>query len=161
QAAEQAELVKAQETELNSKKEQLEGLRQEEQRLEKQKAESMRKLDSLTSNLQDTQLSISQAKALITQLQEQTRQMNDAITACDTAIESGDVNQVPDTALRIIPDFRDPEYNKVGMVNGDSNKQNGFEDDPFSNPSRPTHHGFSDDPFKSDPFKSKDAFSND
>lgn len=60
QAAEQAEMVKAQETELNSKKEQLEGLRMEEERLEKQKTESIKKLDSLSVNLQDTQLNISQ-----------------------------------------------------------------------------------------------------
>ena len=60
QAAEQAEAVAAQESELNSKKEQLEGLRKEEQRLEQQKRESDVKLESLTTNLQDTQLSISQ-----------------------------------------------------------------------------------------------------
>jgi len=60
QANEQAELVAAQESELKSKKEQLDGLRQEEQRLEEQKAESLQKLESITSNLQDTQLNISQ-----------------------------------------------------------------------------------------------------
>lgn len=60
QATEQAEIVKQQEVELNSKKEQLEGLRNEEQRLEKLKEESRKRLESLTTNLQDTQLSISQ-----------------------------------------------------------------------------------------------------
>lgn len=60
QAAEQAEMVAAQEKELMSKKEQMESLKQEEQKLEQQKNDSMRKLDSLTTNLQDTQLSISQ-----------------------------------------------------------------------------------------------------
>lgn len=60
---------------------------------------------------------------MITQLQEQTRQMNDAIEACDSAIQSGDANSVPDTALRINPEFRDPEYTKIGLVNGNSNKQ--------------------------------------
>lgn len=60
QANEQAELVATQESELKSKKEQLDGLRQEEQRLEEQKAESLQKLESITSNLQDTQLNISQ-----------------------------------------------------------------------------------------------------
>lgn len=61
----------------------------------------------------------SKAKALITQLEEQTRQMNDAIQACSTAIESGDVSLVPDTALRIEPDFRDSQYSKLI----DNNKQ--------------------------------------
>lgn len=60
QATEQADIVKQQETELNSKKEQLEGLRNEEQRLEKQKKDGQKKLENLTSNLQDTQLNISQ-----------------------------------------------------------------------------------------------------
>lgn len=60
QASEQAEMVAAQEKELMSKKEQMESLKQEEQRLEQQKSDSMKKLESLTSNLQETQLSISQ-----------------------------------------------------------------------------------------------------
>lgn len=60
QANEQAETVAAQETELNSKKQQLEGLKQEEQRLEQQKVDNTRKLDQLTTKLQDTQLNISQ-----------------------------------------------------------------------------------------------------
>lgn len=49
--------------------------------------------------------------------------MNDAITACDAAIESGDAASVADTVLKINPDFRDPQYTKIGMVNGDSTKQ--------------------------------------
>lgn len=50
--------------------------------------------------------------------------MNDAIEACDSAIESGDGSTVPDTSLAIKPDFRDPEYNRVGQANeGISNKQ--------------------------------------
>lgn len=57
---------------------------------------------------------------MITQLEEQTRQMKDAITSCDTAIDSGDPALVPDTALRISADFRDPNIQKLGMVNGDT-----------------------------------------
>ncbi|CAH1163780.1 unnamed protein product [Phaedon cochleariae] len=159
QAAEQAEMVKAQETELNTKKEQLEGLRIEEQRLEKQKADSIKKLENLNSNLQETQISISQAKALITQLQEQTRQMNDAISACDMAIESGDTSQVADATLKIKPEFRDSEYKKMIYINDDSKRQNGFNDDPFGCPNGHTT-GFTDDPFQSgafpnEPFKAE------
>lgn len=62
QATEQAEMVAVQEKELMSKKEQMESLKQEEQRLEQQKSDSMKKLESLTSNLQETQLSISQVQ---------------------------------------------------------------------------------------------------
>lgn len=46
--------------------------------------------------------------------------MKDAITACDVAIDSGDSTSVPDTALRISADFRDPNIQKLGMVNGDA-----------------------------------------
>ncbi|XP_030763362.1 epidermal growth factor receptor substrate 15-like 1 isoform X3 [Sitophilus oryzae] len=157
QAVEQAELLTTQENELRSKKEQLDGLKQEEERLEQQISESMKKLDSITTNLQDTQLRISQTKALITQLQEQTRQINDAIALCDTGIESGDVNHVPDTALRIKPEFRDPEYSKLISTNGEAkqNFQNGFGDDAFNH--RASNGGFEADPFKSDPFKPKNS----
>ncbi|CAH0550922.1 unnamed protein product [Brassicogethes aeneus] len=158
QASEQAELVASQESELNSKKEQLEGLRMEEQRLEQQKIESSKKLEHLTGNLQDSQLNISKAKNLISELQEHTRQMTDAIQACDTAIETGDVISLPDTALRIAPDFRSSKFSSIIMANGVSNKQNGFDSDPFSSQNGPT--GFTAD-FNNDHFKSKDAFSND
>lgn len=57
-----------------------------------------------------------QAKAKISQLQEQQRQMNDAIALCDNAIEAGDPSQVADTALRIDPEFRNPEYNFVAGI---------------------------------------------
>ncbi|XP_031329295.1 epidermal growth factor receptor substrate 15-like 1 isoform X2 [Photinus pyralis] len=163
QATEQAEAVATQESELSSKKQQLEGLRQEEQRLEDQKNEHVKKLDSLATKLSDTQLNISQAKAMITQLEEQTRQMNDAITTCDSAIDASDVVTVPDTALRLEPEFRDSKYNKIGLVNGDTSQQNGFEEkhDPFNERSNSTttFSTFQDDPFKSDPFKNQDAFS--
>ncbi|KAK9737454.1 Cytoskeletal-regulatory complex EF hand [Popillia japonica] len=163
QAAEQAEVISSQEAELTNKKEQLEGLKKEEQRLEQVKNDNTRKLDKLTSNLQDTQLNISQVKAMITQLQEQTRQMNDAITACDTAITSGDATTIPDISLRITPDFRDSQYRKLSMVNGDHKVQNGFDDqnDPFASQNGPENGttGFDDDPFKNDPFKNNtDAF---
>ncbi|CAH2005949.1 unnamed protein product [Acanthoscelides obtectus] len=160
QAAEQAELVKTQETELNTKKEQLEGLKMEEERLEKQKDESTKQLEGINTSLQNTQLNISQAKALITQLLEQKRQMNDAIAAFNSAIESGDTTHVPDSLLRIKPDFMDPVYTNFGVTES-STKQSGFESDPFSSQNNKTTAGFEDDPFKNDPFKSKDAFSSD
>ncbi|XP_076257907.1 epidermal growth factor receptor pathway substrate 15 isoform X2 [Rhynchophorus ferrugineus] len=152
QAVEQAELVSTQENELKTKKEQLDGLRQEEQRLEQQISDSAQKLESITSSLQETQLSISQAKALITQLEEQTRQINDAVTLCDAAISSGDASQVPDTALRVNPEFRDVEYSKLSS--GQS-KQNGF-GDAFDQ-HRASNGGFEQDPFQNDPFKPKNS----
>lgn len=49
--------------------------------------------------------------------------MNDAIAACDSAIESGDASSVPDTILNINPDYRDSQFTKVGLSNGDTSKQ--------------------------------------
>nr|XP_022911735.1 epidermal growth factor receptor substrate 15-like 1 isoform X5 [Onthophagus taurus] len=164
QAAEQAEVISAQETELSCKKEQLEGLKREEQRLEQLKTDYTKKLDKLTNSLQDTQLTISQAKNMISQLEEQTRQMNDAIVACDSAISTGDLSSVSDSVLRITPDFRDEQYKRLS-TSEDTKMQNGFggsqDDDPFSNISgtNVASSGFQEDPFKSDPFKSNtDAF---
>lgn len=48
--------------------------------------------------------------------------MNDAIKACDTALETNDVTQVHDTALRLQPDFRSSEYTSNTLTNGYSNK---------------------------------------
>ncbi|KAL1501933.1 hypothetical protein ABEB36_007160 [Hypothenemus hampei] len=156
QANEQAELLASQEMELKSKKELLDGLKQEEQRLEDQKNDSLKKLETITTNLQETQLSISQVKALTTQLQEQSRQINDAISVCEAAILSGDPTQVTDAHLRIIADFRDFEYTRIGLTNGANNKQqNGQINDPFNRHHGETDGGFHDDPFENDPFKSK------
>lgn len=49
--------------------------------------------------------------------------MNDAILSCDGAIELGDISQVPDATLRIKPEFRDPDYNKILTINGNTNKE--------------------------------------
>ncbi|XP_044744453.1 epidermal growth factor receptor substrate 15-like 1 isoform X2 [Coccinella septempunctata] len=117
QASEQAATVSAQESELNSKKQQLEGLKQEEERLEKELAESTNTLDNLTTSMQDSQLNISQAKALQTQLEEQTRQLSDAIKSCETAINSNDATLVPDTTLRINPDFRNSREANLRLMN--------------------------------------------
>lgn len=49
--------------------------------------------------------------------------MNDAIMACDSAIESGDASGVPDTILNINPDYRDAQYTRIGLTNGNTSKQ--------------------------------------
>lgn len=49
--------------------------------------------------------------------------MNDAISACDSAIEAGDASYIAETVLRINPDFRDPQYTKISATNGVSIKQ--------------------------------------
>lgn len=102
--------MRGQEEELSLKRQELEGLRQEEQQLEQQQNKNRDQLNELTKKLQDTQLEISQAKAKITDLQEQQRQMSDAIALYDSALAAGDVNLVPDTSLRFEPEIEDLEY---------------------------------------------------
>lgn len=85
-------------------------MRQEEQQLEQQQNKSRDQLNELTKNLQDTQLQICQAKAKITHLQEQQRQMSDAIALYDSALAAGDATLVPDTSLQFNPEIEDLEY---------------------------------------------------
>ncbi|XP_028982687.1 epidermal growth factor receptor substrate 15-like 1 isoform X3 [Diachasma alloeum] len=105
QAEEQESVLRTQEEELNSKRQELEGLRQEEQQLETQQNRSRDQLNELTKNLQNTQLQISQAKLKITHLEEQQRQMNDAIAMYDSALAVGDPSLVSDAILQLHPDI--------------------------------------------------------
>lgn len=50
---------------------------------------------------------LEQIKALVTQLEESQRQMNDALAVCKTAIEASDPSQASYFSLKIEPDFRD------------------------------------------------------
>ncbi|XP_029662694.1 epidermal growth factor receptor substrate 15-like 1 isoform X1 [Formica exsecta] len=110
QAEEQESVLRIQEEELNLKRQELEGLRQEEQQLEQQQNKNRDQLNELTKKLQDTQLEICQAKAKITHLQEQQRQMSDVIALYDSALAAGNADLVPDTSLRFIPEIEDIEY---------------------------------------------------
>lgn len=102
-------VLKVQEDELNLKRQELEGLRQEEQQLEQQQNKNRDQLNELTKKLQDTQLEICQAKAKITHLQEQQRQMSDVIALYDSALAAGNPDLVPDTSLRFVPEIEDIE----------------------------------------------------
>ncbi|XP_025996403.1 epidermal growth factor receptor substrate 15-like 1 isoform X2 [Solenopsis invicta] len=142
QAEEQESVLRSQEDELNFKRQELEGLRQEEQQLEQQQNKNRDQLNELTKKLQDTQLEICQAKAKITHLQEQQRQMSDAIALYDSALAAGDVNVVPDTSLQFIPEIEDIEFEATAKNAGEVNDKadatgvstlNGFGDqDPFA-----------------------------
>lgn len=110
QAEEQESVLRTQEEELSSKRQELEGLRLEEQQLEQQQVKSKDQLNELTKNLQGTQMQISQAKVKITHLEEQQRQMSDAIALYDSALAAGDASLVNDTLLRFEPDFQDSRF---------------------------------------------------
>ncbi|XP_043523285.1 epidermal growth factor receptor substrate 15-like 1 [Frieseomelitta varia] len=141
QAEEQESVLRAQEEELNFKRQELEGLKQEEQQLEQQQNKSRDQLNELTKNLQDTQLQICQAKAKITHLQEQQRQMSDAIALYDSALAAGDATLVPDTSLQFNPEIENLEYEKT--TEEDKNKKN----ISFTNANGTTLDGFEQDPF--------------
>ncbi|KAI4499824.1 hypothetical protein M0802_005080 [Mischocyttarus mexicanus] len=149
QAEEQESVLHAQEEELNSKRQELEGLRQEEQQLEQQQHKSRDQLNELTKNLQDTQLQISQAKAKITHLQEQQRQMSDAIALYDSALATADATLVPDTSLQFNPEIEDIEYNEKETKN--VNEENKATVDTFTNANGPG--------LVFDGFDNQDAFS--
>ncbi|XP_015433947.1 PREDICTED: epidermal growth factor receptor substrate 15-like 1 isoform X2 [Dufourea novaeangliae] len=155
QAEEQESVLRAQEDELNSKRQELEGLRQEEQQLEQQQNKSRDQLNELTKNLQDTQLQISQAKAKITHLQEQQRQMSDAIALYDSALAAGDATLVPDTSLQFNPEIEELGYETTGN-NADETKETKAESFTNLNGTAALD-GFDQDPFASS--KAQEAFS--
>jgi epidermal growth factor receptor substrate 15 len=159
QAEEQEQSLKSQEDELSSEKQELEGLKQEEAKLEQQQKDSREQLENLTKNLLDTQLQISQAKTKVTHLQEQRRQMIEAVSTYDATISS----TVSEASLKIKAEFRYPEDSRIAIVNGKSpvehtKKSIGNEKDPFSGSNGPADSGGSDfgreDMFQKDTFKS-------
>ncbi|KAG7202414.1 hypothetical protein KM043_018729 [Ampulex compressa] len=158
QAEEQESVLRAQEEELNSKRQELEDLRQEEQQLEQQQNKSRDQLNELTKNLQDTQLQISQAKAKITHLQEQQRQMTDAIALYDSALAAGDATLVPDTSLQFSPEVEDSEY-ETAAKNLNIDEEKDVKRDAFATTNGTGElDAFGDqDPFASS--KAKEAFS--
>lgn len=125
----QEETIREQEGELDSKRSELQKLKDEETALEIEYEKNKNELSTLSKNLQDTQLEICQVwncnvenlcirvifihyfgclqiKALVTQLEESARQMNDAVGACKTAIETNEPNSVSTYSLKLDPDFR-------------------------------------------------------
>ncbi|CAB3379125.1 Hypothetical predicted protein [Cloeon dipterum] len=163
QADEQEKTLKEQEDELNQRKQELESLKAEEQRLESSLKSSKGQYEELNGNLQETQFLISQAKAKITQLEEQQRQMDDAIIMYDKALTNNDAFAVPDTSLDpISTEFREPEFVQFAMVNGVASPADSKQDDPFSSSNgsnngqsvevQSKENAFENDQFSSDPF---------
>lgn len=107
QCQKQEDTIREQEHELDSKRGELQKLKDEESSLSRQYETNQHELDSLTKNLQDTQFQISQIKAMVSQLQENQRQMNDALTVCKAAIEANNPSLVSDYTLKLEPDFRE------------------------------------------------------
>lgn len=167
---EQEKTVQEQQTELNLKRQELNDLKVEENNLEQQIQMNKTKLDQLNKNLQETLLLISQAKAKMTHLQENQRQLNDTIVQFDSAISSGNVSSLSDSTLKLQLSYMEPEYSKLdnigssvspgSSIGGLSATGSALEEDPFkSKDVFASVNGFAtdpfsgQDPFKDDPFK--------
>jgi epidermal growth factor receptor substrate 15 len=85
----------------------LQKLKDEENALEQEYDKSLKEKEKITVQLQDTQLQISQVRAMVTQLEEIQRQMTDALELCKVAIEENNAAIVSDYSLGIEPEFRD------------------------------------------------------
>lgn len=75
--------------------------------MEREYESNRKELENLTRNLQDTQFQISQVKAMVTQLLESQRQMNDALMSCKAAAEADNPSLVSEYSLKLEPDFRE------------------------------------------------------
>lgn len=107
QCQKQEETIREQEGELDSRKQELQKLKEEEQSLENDYNTSLKEKDNISVQLQDTQLQISQVRAMVTQLEEIQHQMTDALALCKVAVEKNNASVVSDYSLNIEPEFRD------------------------------------------------------
>lgn len=104
-----------------AKKQELTDLRNDEIRMEQQLKSTSEQLEQLSNTLQETQLQINQVKGItslyflillwylsrvplarVTVLQEHQHQLDEALSAYDEALESGDTTQLSDNVLRPI-----------------------------------------------------------
>lgn len=106
QCQKQEDTIREQEGELDTKRDELQKLQNEESALEKEYDTNKVELQRLSKSLQDTQLQISQIKAMVTQLQESQRQMSDALSLCKSAMSTNDPSMVSEYSLKLQPDFR-------------------------------------------------------
>uniref|UniRef100_A0AAG5DT52 Epidermal growth factor receptor substrate 15-like 1 n=1 Tax=Anopheles atroparvus TaxID=41427 RepID=A0AAG5DT52_ANOAO len=153
QCQKQEATLKEQEGELDSRRSELQKLKEEEQTLEKECMTSIKEVDRLTSQLQDTQLEISQVKAMQSQIQEYKRQMTDALSMFRSAIESNDTILVSDYALKIEPEFREAKQALEEKEVENANKRDPFGDNKSNGfgLGGPAETGFGDD-FKTNGF---------
>ncbi|BES90284.1 eclosion hormone [Nesidiocoris tenuis] len=155
-AEEQEALVKTQEEELSSKKRELEALKEEETRLQDELKSLTDKLNSYSASLQESHLTIIQAKTKIDEILDHQRQLKEAIEILETALSTNDTS-VSNRYLEIDPEYRDPSYTRL------INPTKETEDIPAAKvaseaPSTIKKDSFVDSAFKSDPFASS-AFS--
>ncbi|XP_058810166.1 epidermal growth factor receptor substrate 15-like 1 isoform X2 [Phymastichus coffea] len=169
QATDQESTLRIQEDEINSKRQELESLKSTEQSLDSQQLVYKNQLIILSKKLQATQLKSSQIKALITQLQEQQRQIIDAISQYDSAFSIGDSSVISESTLFLrinleeyTHDINDDSKDDNDTINNNGNNylhNDGTNDenrraeipDPFGTAFSPAVQSVYD-PFGEDPF---------
>lgn len=103
----QEDTIKEQEVELNGRKEEIQKLKDEEKALEQEYDQNLKEKERISEQLTDTELQISQIRAMFTQLEEIQAQMKNALELCKDAIEENNASIVSDYSLGIEPEFRD------------------------------------------------------
>jgi epidermal growth factor receptor substrate 15 len=122
QCQKQEETIKEQETELDSRKAELQKLREEEKSLESEYDTNLKEKENISEKLQDTQLQIRQVRTMFSQVEEIQRQMRDALTVCKAAVEENNASMISDYSLNIEPDFR--EF-KTALLSPEQKKKEG------------------------------------
>ena len=107
QCQKQEETIKDQETELDSRKAELQKLREEEKSLEKEYDMNLKEKENISEKLQDTQLQIRQVRTMFSQVEEIQQQMRDALTVCKAAVDDSNALTISEYSLNIEPDFRE------------------------------------------------------
>lgn len=97
-------------------------MREEEKSLEKEYDSGLKEKENISTQLQETQLQISQVRAMFSQVEEIQRQMRDALTACKAAVDDSNTSVISDYSLNIEPDFR--EY-KAALLSPEEKKKDG------------------------------------
>lgn len=135
--------VEGQETEMLAKRQELDQLRSEEASLQSKLGIFKQDVDSLSQNLGQTQIHISQVKTKLLHLEEYERQLNEGVVDLDTAITNTDYHKI--TTLLVRPITPPPDLIEA---------KSGFDVDPFRDGFPSLTKEFSADPFSGeDPFK--------
>lgn len=100
--ADQKVTVEAQESEMLTKRQELEQLRSEEATLQSKLGSFRQDVDSLSQNLGQTQIHISQVKTKLLHLEDYERQLNEGVSDLESAITNTDYHKITNLLVRPI-----------------------------------------------------------
>ncbi len=149
QLNEQKLRVDSQESELISKRKELDDLKLEESKLELKLDSYKREAENASKIAGNTQLEISHIRTKLMELEEYERRLNDAITNIDSAVSSNDIFKINSLLPRTITPPINETLNPVNQ-----NGFNAFESDTFGQKQTV----LKSSEFVSDPFAGEDPF---